>query len=46
MREAQKLGFDTVFAPKRAKASEEAKSETGVTVETYDELTALVSRFD
>ena len=46
MREAQKLGFDTVFAPKRAKASEEAKVDAGVAVETYDELSELVSRFE
>jgi len=30
MREAQKLGFDTVFAPKRAKASEEVKADAGL----------------
>ena len=46
MREAQKLGFDTVFSPKRAKASEETQAETNVQIETYDELSALVSRFD
>ncbi len=46
MREAQKLGFDTVFCPKKAKASEETQAETNVQIETYDELSALVSRFD
>ena len=47
MREAQKLGFDTVFAPKRAKASGEGAVGTShVQVETYDELSALVNRFD
>ncbi len=45
MREAQKLGFDTVFAPKRAK-SDEATADHGVHVETYDELSELIARFD
>ena len=45
MREAQKLGFDTVFAPKRAK-SDEATADHGVHMETYDELSELIARFD
>ena len=46
MREAQKLGFDTVFAPKRAKSSDEPSADTGMQVETYNELSELVARFD
>ena len=46
MREAAKLGFDTVFAPARAKTDEAGETGEGVTVETFGELTELVARFD
>ncbi len=45
LREAQKLGFDTVFAPPRGDAKD-GTDEDAVQIENFDELRILVERFD
>ncbi len=48
MREAEKLGFDTVFAPSRGKTrdAKEDRDKSAVRIEEFDELRSLVERFD
>ncbi len=45
LREAQKLGFDTVFAPPRGEGKD-GKAADAVHIEEFDELRNLVERFD
>jgi len=45
LREARKLGFDTVFAPPRGDAKDDKDANT-VQIEEFDELRNLVERFD
>ena len=45
LREARKLGFDTVFAPPRGEGKDD-KGDDPVAIETYEELRGLVDRFD
>ncbi len=48
VREAEKLGFDSVFAPSRVGASDdkEATEKSALRIEAFDELRGLVDRFD
>lgn len=45
LREARKLGFDTVFAPPRGEGKDKADADA-VRIEEFDELRNLVERFD
>ena len=45
LREARKLGFDTVFSPPRGDAKDDEDAKT-VRIEQFDELRNLVERFD
>jgi len=45
LREARKLGFDTVFSPPRGDAKDDEDEKT-VRIEQFDELRNLVERFD
>ncbi len=45
LREARKLGFDTVFAPPRGEGKDKTDADA-VRIEEFDELRNLVERFD